>query len=170
MKKQCLAACFAAFFSCATYAQDSLSVVDTTIYTPTGFPVAPSGSVVDHAMPEGSEIPSFPGGDPALFKFLASNMQYPDAAKKNNIQGVVALTFVVEKDGSVSNVTILRDIGRGCGAEAARVVEMMPRWSPGVVDGAAVRVRYTLPVRFKLDAPEKPKKKKLSQRDSLFGN
>lgn len=169
MKKQCLAACFAAFFSCAASAQDGLSVVDTTIYAPTGFPAAPSGSV-DNAMPEGSEIPSFPGGDPALMKFLANNIQYPDAARKNNIQGVVALTFVVEKDGSVSNVTVLRDIGGGCAAEAARVVKMMPNWSPGVVDGTAVRVRYTLPVRFKLDPPDKPKKKKLQHRDSLFGN
>jgi len=169
MKKQCLAACFTAFFSCAAYAQDTLSVLDTTIYAPTGFPVAPTGSV-DQTMPEGSEAPSFPGGDPALFRFLASNIHYPDVAKKNNIQGVVALTFVVEKDGSISNVTVLRDIGGGCAAEAARVVEMMPRWSPGVADGVPVRVRYTLPVRFKLDAPEKPKKKKLSQRDSFFGN
>ncbi len=169
MKKQCLAACFAAFFSCAAYAQDGLSVVDTTIYTPPGFPAAPSGSV-DKTMPEGCVIPSFPGGDTELMRFLATNIQYPNAAKKNNIQGVVALTFIVEKDGSVSNVTILRDIGGGCAAEAARVVEMMPKWTPGMFDGEAVRVRYTLPVRFKLDAPEKSKKKKLKQRDSLFGN
>ncbi len=101
-------------------------------------------------------------------RFLGNNVQYPNAAKKNNIQGVVALTFVVEKDGSISKVTLLHDIGGGCGQEAVRVVEAMPNWTPGTLDGAPIRVRYTLPVRFKLDEPEKPKKKKLSQRDSMF--
>ena len=175
MKKQCLAACFAAFFSCAAYAQDNSSNPDTSVYAP----IQPSGPFAkplpDNAsfpkpLPDNAVTPSFPGGNQGIMQFLGSHIIYPEQAKKNNNQGVVALSFVVEKDGSVSNVTILHDIGGGCGAEAVRVVKLMPKWTPGMVDGAAVRVRYTLPVRFKLDEPEKPKKKKLSQRDSLFGN
>lgn len=95
--------------------------------------------------------PSFPGGDAELFKYLQKNMEYPALAKENNIQGVVPITFVVGKDGSVSDVQILRDIGGGCGKEAVRVVKSMPKWIPGEANGHAVKVRYTLPVRFKLE-------------------
>ncbi|MCB0526329.1 MAG: TonB family protein, partial [Saprospiraceae bacterium] len=72
--------------------------------------------------------PSFPGGEGELFKFLQKNIEYPALAKENNISGVVPLTFVVNKDGSVSDVQILRDIGGGCGKEAVRVVKSMPKW------------------------------------------
>ena len=95
--------------------------------------------------------PSFPGGEAELFKFLQKNIEYPALAKENNISGVVPLTFVVNKDGSVSDVQILRDIGGGCGKEAVRVVKAMPKWAPGEANGHAVKVRYTLPVRFKLE-------------------
>jgi protein TonB len=95
--------------------------------------------------------PSFPGGEAELFKFLQKNIEYPSLAKENNISGVVPLTFVVNKDGSVSDVSILRDIGGGCGKEAVRVVKAMPKWVPGEANGHAVKVRYTLPVRFKLE-------------------
>jgi protein TonB len=95
--------------------------------------------------------PSFPGGEAELMKFLAKNIEYPALAKENNIQGVVPLTFVVNKDGSVSEVTVLRDIGGGCGKEATRVVKSMPKWIPGEANGNAVKVRFTLPVRFRLD-------------------
>ena len=74
--------------------------------------------------------PSFPGGEAELFKFLQKNIEYPSLAKENNISGVVPLTFVVNKDGSVSDVSILRDIGGGCGKEAVRVVKAMPKWVP----------------------------------------
>ena len=95
--------------------------------------------------------PSFPGGEKELLKFLAENIKYPPLARENNIQGNVALTFVVNKNGSVSDVTILRDIGGGCGKEAVRVVNSMPRWNPGEANGNPVKVRFTLPVRFKLE-------------------
>jgi len=95
--------------------------------------------------------PSFPGGERELLKFLAENIKYPALARENNIQGNVALTFVVNKNGSVSDVTILRDIGGGCGKEAVRVVNSMPRWNPGEANGNPVKVRFTLPVRFKLE-------------------
>ncbi len=95
--------------------------------------------------------PSFPGGDRELMKFLAENIKYPPLARENNIQGKVALTFVVNKDGSISDVNILKDIGGGCGKEAIRVVGGMPKWVPGEANGNPVKVRFTLPVSFKLE-------------------
>lgn len=95
--------------------------------------------------------PSFPGGERDLLKFLAENIKYPALARENNIQGNVALSFVIGKDGSVTDVAILKDIGGGCGKEAVRVVQAMPKWFPGEANGHTVKVRYTLPVRFKLD-------------------
>lgn len=95
--------------------------------------------------------PSFPGGDTELMKFLSKNIEYPTLAKENNIQGVVALTFVVGKDGSVNDVQIVKDIGGGCGKEAVRVVKSMPKWIAGEANGNPVKVRFTLPVRFRLD-------------------
>ena len=94
--------------------------------------------------------PEFPGGIEAMYKFLAQNIKYPQLARENNITGRVYVTFVVEKDGSVSGVTVLRDIGGGCGAEAVRVVKSMPKWTPGKQRGKAVRVQYNLPVNFNL--------------------
>lgn len=94
--------------------------------------------------------PSFPGGEEEMFKYLYSNIKYPQAAKENSITGRVFLTFVVEKDGSIANARILRDIGGGCGQEALRVVKSMPRWSPGEQRGRPVRVQFNLPVSFEL--------------------
>lgn len=95
--------------------------------------------------------PEFPGGLEAMYKFLAQNIKYPQLARENNITGKVYVTFVVEKDGSVSNARVLRDIGGGCGAEAIRVVKSMPKWTPGKQRGKAVRVQYNLPVNFNLN-------------------
>ncbi|MCC6411020.1 MAG: energy transducer TonB [Saprospiraceae bacterium] len=94
--------------------------------------------------------PSFPGGENELMLYLAKNIKYPALANENRIQGAVHLSFVVNKDGTVSDVTIVRDIGGGCGKEAVRVVSNMPKWSPGEANGHPVKVRYRLPVRFKL--------------------
>ena len=94
--------------------------------------------------------PTFPGGEAALMQYLADKIEYPPMARENNIQGVVPISFVVNKDGSVSQVQVLRDIGGGCGKEAARVVGTMPKWTPGEANGHKVKVRYTLPVRFVL--------------------
>ena len=95
--------------------------------------------------------PEFPGGMDSLMAFLARNIVYPKTAKENGIHGKVFLTFCVEKDGSISNIKVLRDIGGGCGAEAVRVVKMMPKWTPGKQRGKAVRVQYNLPIQFILD-------------------
>lgn len=96
------------------------------------------------------EDPEFPGGLDALSKFIADNIKYPQLAKENNITGKVFVSFVVEKDGRVGQVKILRDIGGGCGNEAVRVVKMMPKWKPGKQRGKAVRTQFNLPVNFDL--------------------
>ncbi len=94
--------------------------------------------------------PEFPGGMEALYKYLAQNIKYPQLARDNNITGKVYVTFVVERDGSIANPRVLRDIGGGCGAEAIRVVKSMPKWTPGKQRGKAVRVQFNLPVNFQL--------------------
>ena len=94
--------------------------------------------------------PAFPGGENDLLKYLAENIKYPPLARENNIQGTVAITFIVEKDGRISNAQIVKEIGGGCGKEAMRVVQSMPNWIPGEASGHPVKVRFTLPVRFRL--------------------
>ena len=96
------------------------------------------------------QMPSFPGGDEALFKFLGKNINYPQMAADAGITGMVYVTFVVEKDGSVADARILKGIGGGCDEEALRVVKQMPKWSPGKQRGKSVKVQYNLPVRFTL--------------------
>ena len=94
--------------------------------------------------------PEFPGGMEALYKYLAQNIKYPQLARDNNITGRVYVTFVVERDGSITGCRVLRDIGGGCGQEAIRVVKSMPKWTPGKQRGKAVRVQFNLPVNFNL--------------------
>ncbi len=94
--------------------------------------------------------PEFPGGMEALYKYLRDNIKYPQLARDNNITGRVYVTFVVEKDGSIANPRVLKDIGGGCGQEAIRVVKSMPKWTPGKQRGKAVRVQFNLPVSFNL--------------------
>lgn len=96
------------------------------------------------------EFPSYPGGDEALYAYLGKNIQYPDLARENNITGTVVIKFVVEKDGSITRASVLREIGGGCGKEALRVVNAMPKWKPGKQSGKAVRTEFTLPVQFEL--------------------
>jgi protein TonB len=97
------------------------------------------------------ENPQFPGGDAELYKFLHESIKYPEEAKELGIQGRVFVNFVVETDGSVSNVKVLRGIGGGCDEEAIRVVKSMPRWTPGKQRGIPVRVSYNLPIKFTLN-------------------
>ncbi len=96
------------------------------------------------------EMPSFPGGEPAMMKFLANNIKYPAIAKDANIQGTVYVTFVVNEKGEVKDVKVLRSIGGGTDEEAIRVVQSMPKWKPGKQRGKAVKVQYNLPIRFTL--------------------
>ena len=96
------------------------------------------------------EQPEFPGGDAARNKFLKDNLRYPADAREQYISGTVYLTFVVERDGSITDIRILRGIGGGCEEEAVRVVRMMPKWTPGKQNGNPVRVQFNLPIRFTL--------------------
>jgi protein TonB len=96
------------------------------------------------------EMPAFPGGEAKLMEYVAKNVKYPQIARETGVQGRVYVNFVVEPDGSVSNVSVLRGIGGGCDEEAIRVVKSMPKWKPGKQRGKAVRVSYMLPVNFKL--------------------
>lgn len=96
------------------------------------------------------EMPTFPGGEAELFKYLAKNIKYPQMASDAGISGVVYVTFVVGKDGKITDVKVLRGIGGGCDEEAVRVVKSMPAWKPGKQRGKAVTVQYNLPIRFTL--------------------
>jgi protein TonB len=96
------------------------------------------------------EQPEFPGGYAEMKKFLALNIKYPEVAKSTNISGKVYLMFVVEKDGSVSNINVARGIGGGCEEEAIRVLKMMPNWIPGKQRGKPVRVSFNIPIEFRL--------------------
>ena len=95
--------------------------------------------------------PEFPGGVEALYKYLADNIKYPEQAKKDGVQGRVFVRFVVEADGTVAEAEVLRGIGGGCDEEALRVVNAMPKWKPGTVDGKPVRTQYNLPITFRLN-------------------
>jgi protein TonB len=94
--------------------------------------------------------PAFPGGQGALLSWLSQNIHYPAVAEENGIQGRVVVSFVVEKDGSISNVQVVRGVDPSLDKEAARVVKSMPKWTPGKQNGQAVRVKYNVPVTFKL--------------------
>jgi len=96
------------------------------------------------------ESPGFPGGDEARIKFLQNNIKYPQMARESNIQGTVYVTFVVEKDGRVTDVRVLRGIGGGCDEEAIRVIKAMPKWNPGKQRGKPVRVQFNMPIKFTL--------------------
>ena len=99
------------------------------------------------------KMPAFPGGEQGLLDFIGTNVRYPEEAKKQGISGKVFVGFVVETDGSVSNVKVLQGIGGGCDEEAVRVVKMMPNWIPGEASGEKVRVMYMIPINFRLTLP-----------------
>jgi periplasmic protein TonB len=97
------------------------------------------------------EMPEYTGGLDGMYQYLSENIKYPIPAMETGIKGTVYVTFVVEKDGSISSAALLNDIGGGCGAEALRVVKSMPKWNPGRQNGTPVRVQFNLPVRFVLE-------------------
>ena len=96
------------------------------------------------------QMPSFPGGMGALMSWLSQNIKYPVIAAENGVQGRVIVQFVVEKDGSITDVKVAKSVDPSLDKEAARVVKSMPHWIPGKQNGSAVRVKYTVPVTFKL--------------------
>ena len=96
------------------------------------------------------QMPMYPGGDAALMGYLRDNIHYPTIAAENGVQGRVVVGFVVERDGSITDVKILRGVDPSLDREAMRVVKSMPRWNPGKQNGSAVRVKYQVPVSFRL--------------------
>ena len=123
---------------------------DIAVATPPPPPPAPKPEVSNKVFDVVEEMPSFPGGQGALMSFLNSNIKYPVVAQENGVQGRVIVGFVVERDGSITDVKIMRSVDPSLDREAQRVVKAMPRWKPGKQNGSAVRVKYTVPVVFRL--------------------
>jgi protein TonB len=96
------------------------------------------------------QMPQFPGGDAALMQYLSSHIKYPVVAEENGIQGRVVCTFVVERNGSITDVRVVKSVDPSLDKEAVRVIKSMPNWIPGKQNGSAVRVKYTVPVTFRL--------------------
>ena len=113
-------------------------------------PPAPKPEVATKVFDVVEEMPSFPGGNGALMSYLNGNTKYPVVAQENGVQGKVIISFVVERDGSISDVRVARSVDPSLDREAQRVVKSMPRWSPGKQNGSTVRVKYTVPVVFRL--------------------
>ena len=96
------------------------------------------------------DMPAFPGGMEAMIQFISSNIKYPADAKKQKVDGRVLVNFVVEKDGSITEVKVIKPAFPSLDAEAIRVVKAMPKWKPGYQRGQAVRVQFTMPINFSL--------------------
>ena len=120
---------------------------DIAVATP---PPAPKEEVTQKVFDVVEVMPSFPGGQGALIQYLNSHVKYPVVAQENGIQGRVTISFVVERDGSITDVKVARSVDPSLDKEAARVISSMPRWTPGKQNGSAVRVKFNVPVVFKL--------------------
>jgi len=97
------------------------------------------------------KMPTYPGGLKALYTYFGKKMKYPPQARRMGIEGRVTVTFVIDKDGSVTDIKLLRGIGAGCDEEAIRILKSLPKWNPGKQRGKAVKVQMTLPINFKLN-------------------
>lgn len=120
---------------------------DIAVNTP---PPAPKEEVTNKVFDVVEVMPSFPGGPSALLSYLSSHTKYPVVAQENGVQGRVTVSFVVERDGSITDVHVVRSVDPSLDREAARVVSSMPNWQPGKQNGSAVRVKFNVPVQFKL--------------------
>ena len=110
------------------------------------------------------EMPKYPTGEEAMMKFIYESIKYPKAAKDLNLSGTCVVSFIVEKDGSISNAKIVRDVGGGCGEEVLRIVDQMPKWIPGKKNGEIVRAIFNLPIKFILQKPKQSKRKKKNRK------
>ena len=111
-------------------------------------PLALEEPVEDAPFAYVEQMPSFPGGLEAMYKFITDELDYPVMAKENRISGQAVVQFVVSKEGEILEAKVIKELGGGCGKEALRVVNMMPRWKPGMHNGRAVAVTFTLPIKF----------------------
>jgi len=122
------------------------------VYTPVLKPVLTDEKppIEDEIFINSEKMPEFPGGEKEMLRFIGEHIAYPREAREIGATGTVYVTFVIEKDGSVSNVKVLRGIGFGCDEEAVRVISMMPKWSPGMQRTKPVRVSFNMPIAFKI--------------------
>ena len=130
--------------------EDDQSRAQVQTYTPPPPPKAVEEEATEEIFVVVEHQPEFPGGMSALMKFLSDNIKYPVIAQENGIQGRVITTFVVERDGSITDINVVRGQDPSLDKEAVRVIKTMPRWKPGQQRGKPVRVRFTLPVQFRL--------------------
>ncbi|MDY9918527.1 MAG: energy transducer TonB [Proteiniphilum sp.] len=130
--------------------EDDQTQRQTEVYIPPPPPKPKQEEVTEEIFVVVEEQPEFPGGQAAMMKFLSDNIRYPVIAQENGIQGRVICNFVVERDGSITDVQVVRGVDPSLDREAIRVIQQMPRWKPGKQRGSAVRVRFTLPVVFRL--------------------
>ena len=130
--------------------EDDQSQRQVQTYVPPPPPKPKEEEVTEEIFVVVEEQPEFPGGNAAMMKFLGDNIRYPVIAQENGIQGRVICNFVVERDGSITDVQVVRGVDPSLDREAVRVIQQMPRWKPGKQRGSAVRVRFTLPVVFRL--------------------
>jgi protein TonB len=96
--------------------------------------------------------PGYPGGMSAFYHYIYDNLKYPDKARKKNIQGKVLISFVIEKDGSLVDIKVLKGVASDIDAEAIRLIKESPKWKPGIQNGQPVRVQYSMPIDFSLDS------------------
>lgn len=119
-----------------------------------GIATTKNGEKLEYTTPE--QMPDFKGGMQMFYRFVSQNFTYPKAARANGVSGRLILTFVVEKDGSLQNIKVLRDLGYGTGEEAVKMLKKCPDWKPGLQHGIPVRVQYTIPIVLNLEAQQPP--------------
>lgn len=130
--------------------EDDQSKIQAETFVPPPPPKPKQEEATEEIFVVVEEQPEFPGGNAAMMKFLGDNIRYPVIAQENGIQGRVICNFVVERDGSITDVQVVRGVDPSLDREAIRVIQQMPRWKAGKQRGAPVRVRFTLPVVFRL--------------------
>ena len=128
-----------------------LLIASTATFAQTTEPVTSASPSEGKAFLVVEQMPEYPGGDEALKKFIRDNLRYPKMESTNGIQGRVIIAFVVEIDGSLSNITLKNTISAGIDEEAKRIVSTFPKFKPGKQQGQLVRVEYIIPIYFKLD-------------------
>lgn len=135
--------------SCSQGASEKQDAKEETV-APDSVAAPTDGVAKDEVFMVAEKMPEFPGGMKEMLKFLQENVKYPENAMKNNMQGRVIVQFVVEKDGTPTEFKVVRAVDPDLDAEALRVLKTMPKWKPGMQKGEVVRVKYTVPVTFRL--------------------
>jgi len=130
--------------------EDDQSRAQIQTFVPPPPPPKPKEEATEEIFVVVEEMPEFPGGQSALMKYLSENIRYPVIAQENGIEGRVICSFVVERDGSITDVQVVRGVDPSLDREAVRVIQSMPKWKPGKQRGKPVRVRFTLPIVFRL--------------------